>query len=114
MSKKIKLAYEFNNDLKKNAIEDSSKIREQFSWEKIGEIGHKTIIEFYEKNKDKNEKILNNNNKDFNLVSNNINSNFNNCGKRYFLKSIIVDKFIAKGKLLFEKFEFNSLLNLIL
>jgi autotransporter strand-loop-strand O-heptosyltransferase len=59
LSKKIKLAYEFNNDLKKNAIEDSSKIREQFSWEKIGEIGHKTIIEFYEKNKDKNIQLKN-------------------------------------------------------
>ena len=59
LSKKIKLAYEFNNDLKKNAIEDSSKIREQFSWEKIGEIGHKTIIEFYEKNKDKNTQLKN-------------------------------------------------------
>ena len=59
LSKKIKLAYEFNNDLKKNAIEDSSKIREQFSWEKIGEIGHKTIVEFYEKNKDKNTQLKN-------------------------------------------------------
>jgi autotransporter strand-loop-strand O-heptosyltransferase len=59
LSKKIKLAYEFNNNLKKNAIEDSSKIREQFSWEKIGEIGHKTIVEFYEKNKDKNTQLKN-------------------------------------------------------
>ena len=59
LSKKIKLAYEFNNDLKKNAIEDSNKIKEQFSWEKIGEIGHKTIIEFYEKNKDKNIQLKN-------------------------------------------------------
>lgn len=49
LSKKMRLAYNFNSDLKKNAIEDSNKIREQFSWEKIGEIGFKTILEFNKK-----------------------------------------------------------------
>lgn len=49
LSKKMRLSYNFNSDLKKNAIEDSNKIREQFSWEKIGEIGFKTILEFNKK-----------------------------------------------------------------
>jgi autotransporter strand-loop-strand O-heptosyltransferase len=49
LSKKMRLAYNFNSDLKKNAIEDSNKIREQFSWERIGEIGLKTILEFNRK-----------------------------------------------------------------
>jgi len=47
------------DECKKKALKESEEIRHKFSWEKVGEIGYKTILNFYEKNKDKNSQLKN-------------------------------------------------------
>ena len=49
LSNKMRFAYEFYDDVKKNAIEESVDIRKNFSWERIGEIGYQTVMDFYNK-----------------------------------------------------------------
>jgi autotransporter strand-loop-strand O-heptosyltransferase len=49
LSKVMRYAYENYEVVKTNALLDSEEIRKNFSWEKIGEIGYKTFMEFYDK-----------------------------------------------------------------
>jgi len=49
LSEKMKFVYEFYEQVKSKSLEESKEIRNNFSWEKIGEIGYKTIIDFYKK-----------------------------------------------------------------
>lgn len=51
LSQQMKFAYEFYDQVKEKSLQESEIIRRDFSWEKIGKIGYKTLIEFYEKNK---------------------------------------------------------------
>ena len=52
-------SYKKYNECKKNALKESEEIRHNFSWEKVGQIGYKTIMEFYERNKHKNAQLKN-------------------------------------------------------
>ena len=52
-------SYKKYDECKKNALKESEEIRHNFSWEKVGQIGYKTIIEFYERNKYKNAQLKN-------------------------------------------------------
>jgi autotransporter strand-loop-strand O-heptosyltransferase len=49
LSEVMMLSYEKYESLKKLALVDSKSIREEFSWENVALIGHKTILEFMEK-----------------------------------------------------------------
>jgi autotransporter strand-loop-strand O-heptosyltransferase len=49
LSEKMKFAYEFYEQVKFKSLKESKEIRNNFSWEKIGEIGYETIMEFYNK-----------------------------------------------------------------
>ena len=53
LSTKMRFVYEFYNDVKKKSIDESEEIRKKFSWEKIAEIGIKTLNEFLIKHKSK-------------------------------------------------------------
>jgi autotransporter strand-loop-strand O-heptosyltransferase len=46
LSSKMRFVYEFYEDLKKNALEESEQIRRDFSWENIAKIGSSVINEF--------------------------------------------------------------------
>jgi autotransporter strand-loop-strand O-heptosyltransferase len=52
-------SYKKYDECKKNALKESEEIKHNFSWEKVGQIGYKTIIEFYERNKHKNAQLKN-------------------------------------------------------
>jgi len=52
-------SYKKYDECKKNALKESEEIRHNFSWEKVGQIGYKTIMEFYERNKYKNAQLKN-------------------------------------------------------
>ena len=52
-------SYKKYDECKKTALKESKEIRHDFSWEKVGQIGYKTIMEFYEKNKHKNTQLKN-------------------------------------------------------
>ena len=52
-------SYKKYNECKKTALEESKEIRRNFSWEKVGQIGYKTIMDFYERNKYKNYQLKN-------------------------------------------------------
>jgi hypothetical protein len=49
LSEKMRFAYENYEEVKKNALEESIQIRNNFSWEVIGEIGAKACSDFYNK-----------------------------------------------------------------
>jgi autotransporter strand-loop-strand O-heptosyltransferase len=49
LSKVMRFSYENYDVVKKEALKDSEIIRKEFSWEKIGEIGYKASIDFYNK-----------------------------------------------------------------
>jgi autotransporter strand-loop-strand O-heptosyltransferase len=49
LSAKMRFAYEFYDEVKKNAILDSKIIREKFNWEIIGQIGLDHCTNFYKK-----------------------------------------------------------------
>lgn len=49
LSKVMRHAYENYEEVKKQALKDSETIRKDFSWERVGEIGYETAIEFYKK-----------------------------------------------------------------
>jgi len=49
LSEMMRLSYEKYDTLKKIAVVDSEKIREEFNWKKIGEIGFDACKSFYEK-----------------------------------------------------------------
>lgn len=61
LSEMMRLVYEKYDTFKKIALVDSKSLREEFSWERIGEIGRNTVSNFYnkistlEKNKKDNE-----------------------------------------------------------
>ncbi len=46
LSNKMRFVYQNYNECKLNAVKDSIEIHKQFSWEKIGEIGYRTVLEF--------------------------------------------------------------------
>jgi len=47
------------DECKKNALKESEEIRREFNWERVGEIGYKTLMEFYENYKVKTLNIKN-------------------------------------------------------
>jgi len=49
LSEKMRFAYEFYPEVKNKSLEESKEIRNQFSWEKVGEIGYEAVLEFYKK-----------------------------------------------------------------
>jgi autotransporter strand-loop-strand O-heptosyltransferase len=49
LGKKMRFTYEFYEQIKIKALEESKEIRNNFSWEKVGAIGYETIINFYKK-----------------------------------------------------------------
>jgi autotransporter strand-loop-strand O-heptosyltransferase len=49
LSQQMRFSYEFNLQIKEKSLQESEEIRNNFNWEKIGEIGYKTIMEFYDK-----------------------------------------------------------------
>jgi autotransporter strand-loop-strand O-heptosyltransferase len=49
LSEMMRLVYEKYDTFKKLALVDSKSLREEFSWERIGEIGYKASQEFYDK-----------------------------------------------------------------
>jgi len=49
LSEVMRLSYEKHETLKKLALVDSKHIREEFSWEKIGQIGYESVLNFYNK-----------------------------------------------------------------
>ena len=49
LSRVMRHAYENYEIVKKNAMSDSERIRNDFSWERVGEIGYETILKFQEK-----------------------------------------------------------------
>ena len=59
LSKKMRYVYQNYKQCKLDAVKDSIEIHKNFSWQRIGEIGYQTIVEFMEKNiesvTDKNE-----------------------------------------------------------
>lgn len=66
LSEKMRFVYEFYPEVKKKSLEESKEIRDQFNWERIGEIGYESALEFYnkisspefKKNKKENEIIV--------------------------------------------------------
>ena len=50
LSQQIRFTYEFYDQVKEKSLQESKKIRKDFSWEQVGEIGYKTLIEFYKNN----------------------------------------------------------------
>ena len=46
LSNKMRFVYQNYNECKLNAVKDSIEIHKQFSWERIGEIGYRTVLEF--------------------------------------------------------------------
>ncbi len=53
LSKKMRFVYENYNESKLKAIQDSIEIHQNFSWERIGQIGYNTIVEFMKNHKSK-------------------------------------------------------------
>jgi autotransporter strand-loop-strand O-heptosyltransferase len=51
LSKKMRFVYENYNECKLKAIQDSIEIHQNFSWERIGQIGYNTIVEFMKNHK---------------------------------------------------------------
>jgi autotransporter strand-loop-strand O-heptosyltransferase len=51
LSKKMRFVYENYNESKLKAIQDSIEIHQNFSWERIGQIGYNTIVEFMKNHK---------------------------------------------------------------
>ena len=49
LSRVMRYAYTNYDTVKQGALKDSEKIREDFSWERIGEIGYEAIMKFQEK-----------------------------------------------------------------
>ena len=43
----MRFSYEFYEQVKVKSLEESEELRRDFSWEKVGEIGYQTLIEFY-------------------------------------------------------------------
>ena len=56
LSRVMRYAYENYDAVKIGALKDSENIRKDFSWERIGEIGYETIMNFYNKVKNPNYK----------------------------------------------------------
>ena len=46
LSDKMRFVYQNYNECKLNAVKDSIEIHKEFSWERIGEIGYRTVLEF--------------------------------------------------------------------
>ena len=59
LSQQMRFAYEFYSQIKTKSLQESEEIRRDFSWEKVGEIGYKTILEFYENYKIKTANLEN-------------------------------------------------------
>jgi autotransporter strand-loop-strand O-heptosyltransferase len=49
LSQQMRFTYEFYSQIKEKSLQESEEIRRDFSWEKVGEIGYKTIMEFNDK-----------------------------------------------------------------
>ena len=54
LSNKMRFVFENYEQCKQQSIEDSKQIHKDFSWERIGEIGYETILNFMENNKNNN------------------------------------------------------------
>lgn len=63
LSEMMRLSYEKYDTFKKIALVDSKYIREEFSWEKIGEIGYNAVMDFYNKIKSEEYKNISNTNR---------------------------------------------------
>jgi autotransporter strand-loop-strand O-heptosyltransferase len=59
LSQQMRFAYECYDQVKENALIESKEIRDNFNWEKIGQIGYQTLMKFYEKHKEKNTHLKN-------------------------------------------------------
>ena len=59
LSQQMKFTYEFYDQVKEKSLQESEKLRNDFNWERIGEIGYKTLVEFYEKHKTKTSDLEN-------------------------------------------------------
>ena len=51
LSEKMRFTYENYNQCKLDAIKDSIEIHQNFSWERVGEIGYNTVVDFMKNNK---------------------------------------------------------------
>ena len=51
LSEKMRFTYENYKQCKLNAIKDAIEIHQSFSWERVGEIGYKTVVDFMKKHK---------------------------------------------------------------
>ena len=51
LSRKMRFSYEFYKEIKVKSLKESEEIRQNFSWEKIAEIGRDTIKDFWKKTK---------------------------------------------------------------
>ena len=51
LSEKMRFAYENYNQCKLDAIKDAIEIHRNFSWERVGEIGYKAVVDFMKKHK---------------------------------------------------------------
>ena len=49
LSQQIRFSYEFYSQIKEKSLQESEDIRQNFSWEKVGQIGYNTIMDFYKK-----------------------------------------------------------------
>ena len=49
LSQQIRFSYEFYSQIKEKSLQESENIRQNFSWEKVGQIGYNTIMDFYKK-----------------------------------------------------------------
>jgi len=59
LSQQMRFTYEFYDQVKEKSLQESKELRNDFSWERIGEIGYKTLVEFYEKYKTKTSDLEN-------------------------------------------------------
>ena len=51
LSEKMRFAYENYKQCKLDAIKDAIEVHQNFSWERVGEIGYKTVVDFMKKHK---------------------------------------------------------------
>lgn len=49
LSEKMRFSYEFYNEVKEKSLLESKEIRDNFNWERIGQIGYDACMDFYKK-----------------------------------------------------------------
>ena len=127
LSQQIRFSYEFYSQIKEKSLQESEDIRQNFSWEKVGQIGYNTIMDFYKKQSQiKNEikisyldgpkvEIIGNKIEQYkvefldendNIIHEDIitNNMWTKCSRKYYTKwkikinGVIVDKFDLNNK----------------